>query len=486
MYKTSVPIAVNSMSDTETEKDLQKYLDYFKLGNIERVYIALLPGTYTNAFDKDISSKKFKRAVEFFKENGLETGVWIGGFGHGSNLAHESEKVFRRDYQKIVGVRGESYEHGYCPSDERFAVDYADAVKKIAMLAPDIIMLDDDFRLNNRRYHFGCFCEKHLAEYRRIICEDIPREQIEERIFTGGKNKYRDAYMEMAKNTLSDFAQKIRNAVDEINPSIRIGLCTSPGVWDFEGGSIELSKILAGSTKPLLRTFAAPYHNQYDIMDVIECTRSEFAEIASLDENIEFFSEGDVYPRPRYNVSAKCLELFDLALQCGEYSDGILKYIFVYDKNIDYETGYIDNHIRTQKSFCEIRSIFADKTPTGIHVYSHRHKAADWVVVKSRFEKASQELPGISTVSEILSKNSISTTYVNSEYPIAVSGENARHIPFDMLKNGALLDATAAKILCERGMDTGLISCEEANGVTGEYFIADKDCITGIDLNPKS
>lgn len=169
MYKISVPISLESISDKFFERDLNKYLDYFERGNVERVFIAVLQPVYTAKIDAVIASEKMKKTIDFFKEHGLEVGVWIGGFGHGSVLSHDAENPPRRNYVKQAGVLGESYEHGYCPLDENFAADYLQVVSAIAKLNPDIIMLDDDYRLNGRPYHMGCFCEKHLEEFYKLI-----------------------------------------------------------------------------------------------------------------------------------------------------------------------------------------------------------------------------------------------------------------------------------------------------------------------------
>lgn len=144
-----------------------------------------------------------------------------------------------------MGVIGESFEHGYCPLDEDFVNDYLDVVRCIASYSPDIIMIDDDFRLNGRNYRLGCFCPKHLKAFYNIIGEEVPRNEIEKLMFTGGKNKYRDAYMKMTGKTLIDFAKKVRAAIDEINPTIRAGACMVFSTWDFEGvDGIEIAKPL--------------------------------------------------------------------------------------------------------------------------------------------------------------------------------------------------------------------------------------------------
>jgi len=59
---------------------------------------------------------------------------------------------------------------------------------------------------------------------------------------------------------------------------------------------------------------------------------------------------------------------------------------------------------------------------------------------------------------------------------VIVFGENARHIPEEALKNGAILDVVAAEILRERGIDTGLIK-REKSAFLAERFTEEKEDI---------
>lgn len=488
MYKISVPISVSSIRDNNIQNDLETYYNYFKQGKVERVFIAVVPGVYTTAFEEEIVSDKFKTVVKFFKEKGFETGIWIGGFGHGSNLSTDNGSGFRGKYQKITGVLGESFEHGYCPSDEKFADDYLKSVSQLAELNPDIIMIDDDFRMNLRPYYLGCFCPKHLKKYYEILGEEIPREKIKELIMTGGRNKYRDAYMTMTKNTLLGFAEKIRKAVDTVNPDIRIGTCAVPGTWDFEGTDhIEIAKVFAGKNKPFVRCFGAPYHVQHNIINAVDYERMELNWVKNNVDNAfdgdetEVFAEGDVYPRPRYNVNAKCLELFDIAMSCEEKSDGTLKYMFDYEIKVGYEGGYIQNHIKTLEKRIAVQDIFKNKELTGVSVFSEMHKFRNWDI--SENVPQGTEINGVKyddvydvayssrvEASELLSKNSVPVSFNKTDYPIIITGENAKYIPLERLKNGAILDITAANILQTRGVDTGVLSCERKDDIAYEYY----------------
>lgn len=86
----AVPIAPESIRDNYIEEDLKKYDEYFKKGKVERVFVAALAPMYSKKIDESLESYKFKRTVEFFKEQGMEVGIWISGFGHGGALVHDS------------------------------------------------------------------------------------------------------------------------------------------------------------------------------------------------------------------------------------------------------------------------------------------------------------------------------------------------------------------------------------------------------------
>lgn len=471
----AVPISLESISDEHFECDLHKYLDYFKRGRIERVFIALLQSMCTSEVDRVISSDKFAKTLSFFKENGLQTGVWIGGFGHGSLLEHAGKEATRRPYTKCAGVLGEAFEYGYCPSDEDFVADYLNAVKMIAEHAPDIIMLDDDFRLNGRAYHMGCFCERHLNEFRKAVGEDVKREDIEKLVFEGGPNKYRDAYMDMSARTLSDFARKVRAKVDEVDPSIRVGTCMTPFTWDLEGtDGITLARIFAGNTKPFMRAFGAPYHNAACPIEAIEHERMQHSWVKDSCDDIEVFCEGDVYPRPSYNVPAKALELFDLALYCSGNNDGCLKYMFCYEFNVAYEDAYIKAHIADLETKEKIGKLFSGKKMTGIPVFAAMHKIRDSVYHGPLGDTANLHTWRYKSFSSnLLSKNGIPTCYGSeqNEYPTLVCGESARHIPLERLNKGAILDCEAALILRERGIDTGILNVEKVDDIESEYYV---------------
>lgn len=483
MYKVAVPIACKTLQQAK------EYYPSMKSAGVERVWMCGFGKILEYEPQKsDALVQELKKAVDFFRENGLEVGLWVEGFGHGEGLTHETEKkAHAKNYTKLTGLRGEGNEYGLCPKDEEYSADFARGIATLATAGPDMIMLDDDFRLNGRpAYDIGCFCDAHLKEYYERIGEVIPKDKLEKLIFTGGQNKYRDAYMDMMADTYFEFIGKLRRAVDEVDPAIRMSFCAIRETWDYCGTDcVELAKAFAGSTKPFLRTISAPYHSiitNSELPDILENTRMQVKWAA--DAGVEVFTEGDVYPRPRYNVHSKCLEMFDTVLYVEGVANGILKYMYDYNMRIGYETGYIDRHIKNIPFRKAARELFEGKKIVGVQPYNEMHKCRDWETEECDFEKAyTNRMNGFQSVSgDYVSRNSIPTTYEDGDYPLILSGENAKYVPLEELKRGAVLDVRAAQILQNRGVDCGLIS-QETSEVFSEYFEKYDDTILNISEN---
>ena len=474
MYKITIPLD----TQTITDENISDYISSAKKSGVYRIFIGGFGDISGKESPLNSDYERIKKIVATLKKD-FEVGVWVSAFGHGVVLSHDQTE-HKENFQQMVGVRGEVGIHANCPSDENFKKIYCEAVKKIALMAPDIIMFDDDYRFNWRRcYYMGCFCPNHLKEFYKRIGEEVPREKIEELIYTGGKNKYRTEYMKLMAESLKSFAKTLRDTVDTVDSSIRMAICTTPANWDSGGTDmIELSRIIAGNTKPFTRIFGAPYHDT-NIIPTIEVARMQFKWFEGTD--IEVVAEGDVYPRPRYNVPSKLLELFDFAMLANGSGDGIINYVYDYSQKPDYEMGYIDRYDKNAPVRDKIRDLFDGKKPVGVSVFNVIHKIENQEFPKKLLDLTVKRLLNLvsSPARYIISPNSIPTSYDKGDYPLLLLGENARYIKKEDLKNGAILDASAAKILCKNGIDTGIVSVEPADFI-GEYFIKNDDTIRGI------
>ena len=107
-----------------------------------------------------------------------------------------------------------------CPKDENFVKFAADYIKDIAKTGVDLIQFDDDLRYGFLSDSPACLCDNHIAEINRITGENSTREELAKHIVSGGKNKYRDAYLKANGDAFRNFAAEIRKAADEVNPNI--------------------------------------------------------------------------------------------------------------------------------------------------------------------------------------------------------------------------------------------------------------------------
>ena len=349
-----------------------------------------------------------------------------------------------------------------CPKDENFVKFAADYIKDIAKTGVDIIQFDDDFRYGFLSDSPACLCVNHIAEINRITGENSTREELAKHIVSGGKNKYRDAYLKANGDAFRNFAAEIKKAVDEVNPNIRIGACSCMTSWDIDGtNAAELAKILAGNTQPFVRLIGAPYWATFNawgnsLQDVVELERMESSWTRK--DNIEIFAEGDACPRPRTRCPANYLEGFDTAIRASGCTDGILKYGIDYFSNADYETGYAKFHERNRGTYAKIDEMFGDKTCCGVRVYESMNKLSDMVVPTAVNSKVNIEHLFFSKAARTLAFNTIPTVYEGKGVCGIVFDENARILPLDAIKNGLIIDIAAAEILDARGIDVGIES----------------------------
>lgn len=485
MYKVTVPTII-----TNGHFNKEKTLDELKRCGAERVALAL-DRELEYSFSSPENLKLLKELVKYYHDNGFEVLVWLGEtFGHSG--------VKQNDKGKYTGMRtvdGDTITV-FCPLDENFKTDFCKWIKDVAKCEPDMIMLDDDFRLGFREGYLGCCCDNHMQRINKKIDEEIEVDNLKNLLFDGGKNKYRDVWLEVQKEAMEEFAYTLRNSLNEVNPDIRLGFCAAPCSWDSEGwDAAEVAKIMAGDTKPFLRTLGAPYWATWRLYgktlgEMIETSRSQ---LGRLPEG-EVFCEGDTYPRPRTACPAAYLECFDMIMRADGRADGILKYMLDYVSDADYETGYIDAMIRNKELYKKIDDLFAGGKCTGVRPYNAKITAnAVYDITRPNLLNEIQDSL-FNKAFEFTTDNLLPVTYEKG-YVNIVFGEHARHITVEELKNGSIIDITAAEILANRGIDVGVKSFLQPESykqkgfsdLPQEYHI-EEDIYTRLDIgtNPKS
>ncbi len=209
--------------------------------------------------------------------------------------------------------------------------------------------------------------------------------------------------------------------------------------------------------------------------DVIELERAEAAR--RNDPEIEIFSEGDTYPRPRFATPASYLECFDTAMRASGCTDGILKYAQDYSANADYETGYIEAAVRDLDAYGEIDRLFDGKKAVGIRVYDKPDRYASCDIPADSKTEDKIQLQTFPATQRFAVANSLPTTYEGTGVCGLAFGDDVDAV-ISPEKGGLILDVSAALKLSERGVDVGISSAGEAFKVSDECFLSDNNHVS--------
>ena len=487
MYLVNIPINCDKF---HRAKDKALLLDELRAFDADRVFLnfeTVLDGHILlhNKEEYQRQIDRMRDACAFFKQNGYEVGAWFWGL--------QFDEQF--PFTTIKTLNGKNVKRFACPTDEEFLKSFAQCLIDVAKTGVDIILLNDDLRFGAWG-GFGCVCENHV----RMICdelgENIDESLLAELIQSGGKNKYREAFLNANRRSLENYALTMRAAVDTVDPDIRLGFCACMTSWDIDGDAFEISKLLAGKTKPILRLIGAPYWTSCQgeesrLQSIIELERMEASWNNTPD--IELIAEGDVYPRPRLNCAANYLEGFDTALRASGAVDGILRICIDYVSDLGYEKGYLKQYQKNKPIYQQIEKHFTNKKSTGIRIYEAQRKVAEMQSPNALGEKSNMEEVFYSSAARILCANAIPTVYEGEGVTGITFGENAYSLDKDCLGRGMILDILAAKILSDRGIDVGIDSFGKKIPVRFQYIpeddnyiIAQRVSVFDIGISPRA
>lgn len=202
-----------------------------------------------------------KNWVEMFKkervkliENGITFSIntWIemGHNDRGWKLKNG------QNYHTIVDYEGNESKFIACALDKNFRKDFLDYVYYlVSELTPDVYWVEDDYRYHNHPpIKFPCcFCDLHMAEYNKRLNANYTREEFASKVMEkGGLNKERKVFLDVERDSLTDFAREIGETVKKACKTTKVGLMSSqPGAHALEGRDWDkmFSALAQGSEK---------------------------------------------------------------------------------------------------------------------------------------------------------------------------------------------------------------------------------------------
>jgi hypothetical protein len=159
--------------------------------------------------------------------------------------------------QFMVDHYGNTSHGSPCPEDPVFRAEMAKMLRGWAGTKPDILWIDDDFRLHNHSTDgMFCYCPLHLKKFAQRAGKDFSREEILAAVLQpGAPSAFRNQWLDFLGDSMAEFAQWISDNVHAQSPETRVALMTSgTNIHSLEGR--DWKKVLgnfAGKFKPLIR-----------------------------------------------------------------------------------------------------------------------------------------------------------------------------------------------------------------------------------------
>ena len=486
MWKCSVPVILDPMDESLVSADFMPFLEQL---HADRVFLA---GPSIHSSDApDIERFEgwmdlLKDKIAYFESRGLEVGFWMGHtIGHGGVLSAKDGPT----YQQLVGHDGREIVGCFCPLDEKFRQYLGKAFHLIAETGVKLIMLDDDFRLNQHAGSpVGCFCPLHLAAFNQANGLNLTREEIVRKVHYGKPNTIRKAWMDQHGRSLLALAETIEASVHAVEPGIRIGLATAMTLWSSEGIDMKvLLRSLAGRTRPFLRLSGAPYWSKdpCHVSWVIEYSRLQASWMRDFD--VELFAEGDTFPHTRFHCPATTLHSFQQGLRTAGLP-GMLNYGIVYVPSPGFEKGYSSKSAAMSGNYEAISRFFPEEyLDSGITPVAYPDHFA-YLALTEVLDDKPLAWPDEPVSIQILSRLGIPIAYdspakltdLRSNGPVFIAGQATVGLSADelgrLLSRGAILDGVAAMCLMEQGVDVGIEKMEIGENADFEYFSHKESC----------
>lgn len=461
MYKVFIPVMNHKLS----EKSKKVLVSEIKRAEATAVFL-----TFSRVLRSEEMLQKelaiFCENKYCLEQNGIKVNAWLApsiGYG-GTGAPYATDNDAPGAYTRIRFTDGEEV-FAYCPTDGDFRGDFIRTLKALCSTGVKEILFEDDFTLSGgkRGGALGCCCKNHRRLLNERLGEKFTDTMIAEHVVTGGPNRFRNVWLDVMGDTLNGFCAEIEREIHKDYPEVRLGLSANSSSFFCEGiSAANLAKTIAGKLRPFMRLTGAPYwQNAMSLNANVEAIRlqNEFC-----GGEIDCMTEGDTYPRPRGFVSASKLEAYDIALRASGETDSILKYMIDYTSDADYETGYIDRHVRNKAVYAEIERRFSDKSKKayGINVFETPELFRDAEIDGIGDFCHRGERGYLPTMSEwFLSDNSVPTCYGKMDAVSLAFGENVVRLSDKQLQNGVITDAVGAKMLTEKGIDVGIESLEK-------------------------
>ncbi len=371
-----------------------------------------------------------------------------------------------------------------CPLCENWQAYIAELYARYARLSPEIVWVEDDFRLHNHEPldWGGCFCEEHMRLYSQRAGKPLSREAFVAGVLQpGGIHPYRQIWLDVSRESLLSAARAIGQAVRAEAPEVKVGLMSSvPHVHAAEGRDWPaLIDTLAAGRPGVCRIHLPGYQELAPAKYLQNFNMVSLLTRALLPPGCEVYPELENFPYSRYAKSRRFTR-FQLLSSLALGVNGMT--IDLYDLNgngIVWAEGYQDTLREAKHYLCHMNDlgIFSGGR-LGVQVMVSPDSA---YTLHTRQGRRMEELyPEEVFFAGLLPAMGVPVAYCQNKAVVgeilAVSGQYLRNLSCAEIEtlfaqNFVILNGDAAAVLCELGLGAlaGIKSARWAVQGGGEY-----------------
>ena len=170
-----------------------------------------------------------KRAKRRLVENGIR--VCLNPWMEMGHLDRGRKLKEGQNFTTMVDYDGKKCDVVACPLCENWRAYFKEFYQYlIKEVEPDIIWVEDDFRLHNHGvlHYGGCFCDLHMQRYNQKLGTAYTREEFTDLLFRKTcDERVRDAWLDVSRETMIDVAEFLGKTVKELGLRTRVGLMSS-------------------------------------------------------------------------------------------------------------------------------------------------------------------------------------------------------------------------------------------------------------------
>lgn len=465
-----------------TEKRFLELVNFCKATKIKAVmfYVALNPNFYYMPDSAAYAEQWRDQMLPYIKRLRDEKIGYQLNFQNFMGATTNGEDFSERyDWEMLVDHTGRQSKGCACPIGKKFRDDTEKRLQIWADTKPDIIWIDDDFRLHNhgnpiearingeKPYaDFYCFCDEHIRLFNERKGTDFNREALLSEILETGKpSKTRAEYLDFLSETMTETASWIEQTVRSVSPDTHVALMT--GLADQHAATgrkwEKFLPALSGAFMPILRPHFGPYREDKP-RDFVACYRTLAQFIAHVKEKytgeVSYCPEVENTRFTTWSKSAAATS-FQLALSAFMGCEDVTLSLYDLEGGALFDEPRYEKMLKEQKPLLDklIGLGLSDCGEIGVTIpiscdcaknyalnrgEEYEHIAGSWRYIENYF--LTMGVPcRYCAVSEIKKLDFV-----------LLDGYSANFLSIDELKRllhgNVFLDGKATEILCEKGL----------------------------------